>query len=103
MNRLAIGIYGCLSLLSFFLFVSQGFCSLGDDEASIGKDRQALKAKKPEVYSKDKYSIHEIQLPGRIVKEYLSRGGRVFAVTWRGASQPDLAVLLGSYFKEYSN
>jgi hypothetical protein len=36
-----------------------------------------------------------------LLAEYLSAQGRVFAVTWRGPSLPDLRQLLGPYFPRY--
>ena len=89
--------------------------SLGGPLSSIQADRQALLGKKEKFASKSaqnaknvqnanlekSYSVHEIQLSGRSIREYLSSNGIVFAVTWRGVSQPDLSVLLGSYFPEY--
>ncbi|WP_369679659.1 DUF2844 domain-containing protein [Burkholderia ubonensis] len=49
------------------------------------------------------YSVIETHLStGDIVREYVLPGNRVFAVTWSGRGQPDLAALLGSiYFREY--
>lgn len=38
---------------------------------------------------------------GTVVNEYVSPGGTVFAVSWRGPRPPDLSQLLGPYFPEY--
>ena len=35
---------------------------------------------------------------GTQVREYVSTGGTVFAVTWEGPNMPDLKALLGPYF-----
>jgi hypothetical protein len=46
--------------------------------------------------------VNEITLPsGTVVNEYVSAEGKVFAVTWKGASMPDLSQTLGSYFEQY--
>lgn len=47
------------------------------------------------------YSVHEIHTPaGMMVHEYVSRQGKVFAVSWRGPGIPDLSQLLGAYSKQ---
>jgi len=38
-----------------------------------------------------------------VVSEYIGQSGVVFAVTWRGPTPPDVATLLGTYFKQYSD
>lgn len=48
------------------------------------------------------YSVHEYEDSGNTVKEFASKDGVVFAVSWRGVSKPDLDKLFGAYFKEYS-
>ena len=94
-------------ILFFFLFlVSSLFCnnadaSLGGSESSVRADRLTLRAQKQRVIKKEEYSIHEMTLPGRVIREYVLSNGTVFGITWRGISQPDLSVLLGSYFDEY--
>jgi len=47
------------------------------------------------------YDIHEITHGELIVREYVSRTGQVFAVTWQGPIPPDLRQLLGSYFGRF--
>jgi len=48
------------------------------------------------------YSVSTSTLPtGTVVNEYAAPGGKVFAVTWRGAMPPDLSQLLGSYYTNY--
>jgi hypothetical protein len=45
------------------------------------------------------YTVHEIQTPeGTAVREYLSQGGKVFAVAWNGPQMPDLKQLFGNYY-----
>jgi len=49
------------------------------------------------------YSVYEMQLPtGTALREYVSPAGRVFGVAWQGPFVPDLRLLLGSYFEQYS-
>ncbi len=46
--------------------------------------------------------MHEIQAPsGYTVREFVSPGGTVFAVSWRGPGGIDLQSLLGAYFEPF--
>jgi Protein of unknown function (DUF2844) len=48
------------------------------------------------------FSVEQLTTPeGVVVSEYVSQRGTVFAVTWRGPTPPDVATLLGTYFKQY--
>jgi len=50
------------------------------------------------------FTVEQVTIPaGTVVSEYVDQGGTVFAVTWRGASPPDVPTLLGTYFKQYSD
>lgn len=81
--------------------------ALGGTEASVVSDSLAFHGAVREAAQRDGYTIHEIAAPNgppntRIV-EYTLPDGTVFAVVWQGISQPDLSVLLGSYFNEYKS
>ena len=77
------------------------FAALGEDAASIENDRVQMKGQS-RLTSVAGYSVQEIQLPsGTIVREYVSPGGKVFAVSWRGPVIPDLQQTLGTYFEQY--
>ncbi len=69
-------------------------------EDSVKRDQLTFRGNRHSTV-KDTFTIHEISLSGRLIKEYVNRDGIVFAVAWRGISQPDLAVLFGSYYQEY--
>ncbi len=89
-------------LLAFILLLSSpAYATLGGVESSIRADREALQGQHERVIAGESYSIHEMTLGGRMVKEFLRPDGKVFAVSWSGVSQPDLSVLLGSYYSEY--
>jgi hypothetical protein len=50
------------------------------------------------------FAVERMTTPeGTVVSEYIGQSGTVFAVTWRGPSPPDVATLLGTYFKQYSD
>jgi hypothetical protein len=50
------------------------------------------------------YTVHEIKSPtGTVVREYVSRSGQVFGISWNGPFIPDMHQVLGDYFAEYSS
>ena len=104
MNKQA-NLFACTSLgIAVILTLStSAFASLGDNESSIDKDGQSMKAahQKSQVPGQA-YTVHTLTTSTVTVKEYLSTSGVVFAVSWRGAAKPDLSALLGSYYTEFS-
>jgi hypothetical protein len=75
--------------------------ALGAPYASVAADRVKMKAT-VEVTPAAAYEIHALTLPtGTVVREYVSAGGTVFAVTWSGPFKPDLRQALGDYFSNY--
>ncbi len=79
------------------------WAALGADAGSVPGDAAHLKAQSHGVNSLAGYNIEEMQIPsGTVVKEYVSQNGKVFAVSWRGPTVPDLRQLLGSYFEQYT-
>ena len=72
--------------------------ALGDTVASVERDQVSLKGQL-RVRSEPGYSVQEITAANRtVVREYLSSGGVVFAVSWSGPDMPDLRQTLGTYF-----
>jgi len=79
------------------LACAPALAALGGDAASVQADSARLKGV-VHVTAATSYSVHEIETSAGIqVREYLSREGQVFAVSWRGPGRPDLAPLLGKY------
>lgn len=77
------------------------WASLGQHEGSAESDRIALHGKRT-VSQDASYRVHEITTDTRqTVREYVTASGQIFAVTWRGARQPDLEQLFGEYYAEY--
>jgi hypothetical protein len=78
--------------------------SLGGTLDSIESDRKRFEGRlallKP-IAPDHHYRVHEITQDGNQIREYSSSDGKVFAVSWRGPTQPDLSILLGTYFQEY--
>jgi hypothetical protein len=77
------------------------FAGLGGDASSVTTDAVKMKGEARSTPAGG-YTVSQITLPsGTIVNEYVSAEGQVFAVTWKGASVPDLSQTLGTYFEEY--
>ena len=82
------------------LACAPALAALGGDTASVQADSARLKGV-VRVTAATSYSVQEIETPAGIqVREYLSRTGQVFAVSWRGPGRPDLGPLLGRYAEQ---
>jgi hypothetical protein len=76
--------------------------ALGEDASSVEADRAGMKGAWLHVTTAAAYALHEIHTPqGMRVHEYVSPGGKVFAVSWRGPGIPDLRHMLGSYYAQF--
>jgi Protein of unknown function (DUF2844) len=75
--------------------------ALGEPEASVAADRAALLARSRAVSTTDRYTVHELDMGGTAVREFVSPQGVIFAVAWSGLARPDLTTLLGRYAAEY--
>ncbi|HUI62447.1 MAG TPA: DUF2844 domain-containing protein [Steroidobacteraceae bacterium] len=76
--------------------------ALGGDAASIQDDGARMKGQVRTAIPAGGYSVEEVTIPsGTVVREYISRTGRVFAVSWRGPSKPDLRQTLGAYYDQF--
>lgn len=74
--------------------------TLGEGVDSIVADQQEMGGG-IKTTSNAGYTTNEITTPsGTVIREYVSPGGMVFAVSWRGPVPPNLADLLGSYFQQ---
>jgi Protein of unknown function (DUF2844) len=50
------------------------------------------------------FAVERLTTPeGTVISEFIGQSGTVFAVTWRGPTPPNVATLLGTYFKQYSD
>lgn len=75
--------------------------SLGGDAASVEADAAKIQSSL-RTTSSESYTIHEMQTSAGVdVKEYASTAGKVFAVTWKGPTHPDLRQLFGPYFEQF--
>jgi hypothetical protein len=75
---------------------------LGGDSDSVNSDRAAFNGQLS-TSTTLQYDQHQLTLPsGTVVREYASRAGQIFAVSWQGPQPPDLSQLLGSYFPRFT-
>jgi hypothetical protein len=76
--------------------------TLGEHERTVEADRRMFHAQAAQRQDGAKYHVHQIMTDSRqLVREYALPDGTIFAITWRGAHQPDLEQLFGTYYKEY--
>ena len=76
--------------------------ALGGGVDSVASDQQAMRGQlvaTPYV----QYDVHQIVSGSLTVNEYVNRAGQVFAITWQGATPPNLQQLLGSYFTRFQS
>jgi hypothetical protein len=91
----------CAIVALGLLLCQLSFASLGGDTASVQADATRMQAR-VQSSQHSAYTLHEMQsATGTTVREYVSPGGTVFAVAWRGAYAPNLQQLLGSQFEQY--
>jgi len=92
-------------LCVILLFIScAARAELGGDATTIEADRAHMNAVRRALPSAQQYTVHEIQTSaGTVVREYLSAGGKVFAVAWNGPQMPDLRQLFGNYFVTFQD
>jgi hypothetical protein len=85
------------------LWVAPARAGLGSDAASVLADGAELHGVVNSVIGQQ-YDVQEIAAePGMRVREYLTREGVVFAVSWTAPVLPDLQRLLGArFFEEYT-
>lgn len=76
---------------------------LGGTVETVESTRQAMGGIHAKaVQSGNQYTVHDVSNDGQTVREYVSTGGQVFAVTWRGVGHPDFSTLFGSYFNDFN-
>jgi len=77
------------------------FAALGGTEDSVAADQAKFHASR-KVVAERGFSVHAIsEANGTEVREYVAPSGKVFAVTWKGPTLPDLPQLLGASFQEF--
>ena len=90
-------------LIALFAAALPAFAALGGTEESVLADQIKFQASR-KVVPEHGYRIHEFsRSDGALIREYVSFAGRVFGVSWKGPTLPDLSQLLGSNFAEFQN
>lgn len=101
MHGLDVALLRRFALSMFFGVPVLAFATLGGSLDSVQADRAHFKAN-IRITEGSVYTVHEFTTPSNVVvREYISPGGRVFGVSWRGPFIPDMQQLLGSYFQQY--
>ena len=91
---------GALIMLAAFA-AAPAQAALGGDVASVLRDGTALRASHA-VTPFAAYDLHEATgADGTVLREYVDRSGKVFALSWRGPASPDVRALLGAHAKHY--
>jgi hypothetical protein len=73
------------------------FAALGGSADSISTDGAVLRGiLRSTAFTQ--YDVQEIDGEATTVREYSTRSGQVFAVTWQGLAPPNLQQVLGDYF-----
>lgn len=94
--RVSVAAAVLLSLISDY-----ACAHLGGDTSSVGVDRVAL-ASTQSTTARQLYDVHELTTSGGTVREYATRDGQVFAVTWQGIRPPNLRQIFGDdYYARY--
>ena len=71
-----------------------------DRAATVRALQRAMRSADGMQTSTAAYTVREITLgSGTVIHEYTSAAGSVFGLAWQGPTMPDLASLLGSYFR----
>jgi len=84
---------------------------LGGDASSIDSDAAAMRGTMSQsstsaesAQTASSYGVRSfVSADGVTVREYSAPSGLVFGVAWQGRRPPDLSVLLGSYYSEYTS
>jgi Protein of unknown function (DUF2844) len=96
-SRLAV-----LQLGAMLVWSGSVSAHLGSDLSSVQADSIVLHGVVRTTALVD-YDVHEIDAAaGLTVREFVTRGGTVFALSWAGPVPPDLQLLLGNYFGAYA-
>ena len=87
--------------ISIFIFTFKSYAGLGDQVVKVNEDKAFFKAKSLTVIQKEKFSIHEIDIPEYKIREYVNSDNKVFAVAWSGFTHPQMKQVLSSYYGEF--
>jgi hypothetical protein len=94
---------GYLLLFGLYTFLVPRFifAALGQLTDSIDSERVAIHSNQIRTKRFAAYAVHQIENQAMQISEYAAPDGKIFAVSWKGRSNPDLQPLLGSYFGDF--
>jgi len=99
-GRIVLWLFGACTLLAA-PFARPAYAGLGDEVASVEKDRVGMQAKL-HVSKRTNYDIHELTLDtGATVREFVGQDNMVFAVSWSGGWRPNLRDLFSKHYDRY--
>ncbi len=76
--------------------------ALGGDSVSVSADAEVFMGVDHST-PMQQYDVHEIVSGnGMSIREFIDRGGLVFAVSWTGPGMPDLQTVLGANYSTYA-
>ena len=84
-----------IAIVISIIFCAPAFATLGEREESITSKATKM--------AFQLYTRHESAVPKIAVREFADRNGKIFAVTWRGKTHPDLSKLLGAHLAEFES
>ena len=91
-------------LCSLDLLSGAAYASLGGDIESVDSDQTALNSTEEITASTDTYTVYTLKTSsGMIIREYLSLDDKVFAVAWQGPMLPNLRLILGNFYTQYTD
>jgi hypothetical protein len=89
----------CLALV---LAAPMAQAGLGEGVATVARDHAALNGRALTTTPMQAYDRHDLTTSsGTRIRQYVSRAGTVFAVSFEGPVVPDLKVLLGTRYGDY--
>jgi hypothetical protein len=74
---------------------------LGEREESVTADLKAISGTRHQASDQAAYTIHEIANKHLSIREYADKNGVIFAMTWKGSSNPDLMQFMGNFFADF--
>ena len=106
MDRVLAGILAGILAIAILTCGSACFAGLGEtllNDSQLKTERARLAASSFKSTREVSYATHELVIGLNTIREYTNSDGVVFAVTWVGASHPDLENLFGAYYSEFQN
>lgn len=88
-------------LFGVFSFIYCSYAGLGDGVKNINDDKALFKAQSLKITKKEKFSIHELNVPEYKIREYVNSHQKVFAIAWSGFTHPQMKQILSSYYDEF--